>query len=847
MPPDSLFRVQPRRSSDIDTTIRYTARDFFHDIENRTSTFLGEAVINYKNMSLKAGKITLDWDARLMTAEPLPDTVWVADPETDSSQVIQSTGQPVLVEGGTPYTGDKMVYNYKTKKALVVRGRTEFEDGFYRGRQIKKVTDNSFNVSHSSFTTCDLDSNPHFHFEARRLKIITNDKIIAKPVIMFIGHVPVAALPFVVFPHKTGRQSGLIIPRYGESQREGRYLRGLGYYWAPNDYFDANAMVDYFEKSGWLFRGGANYKVRYLMEGRISGSLTRKSFSEEYQERRWDLRVSHSQEIDPTSRLAVSGSFASDKNFYRNLSSSLTSRLRRELRSNATYSKSWPKQKLSLSVNLSQVHDLEDDVKSQTLPQVSFRKGTTQIFKPETPKRRGRRRRPQPKWYHSLYFSTNSTLLNSSREFLSRTSQDTVKEIDRTRTLKHNINLSLNSPKKYFGWLALNQSLNLGEDWFDKTQSYELDAETSQIESREVKGFAARHTFSYNATANTKLYGLFTPDLLDIQAIRHVVTPSITFRYQPDFSDPAWGYYTEVVDASGETVKKDRFGGTPGSGSQVISFSVRNLFQMKRGTGEQERKIDLFNVDFSSGYNFKVDTYRLSDLSSSWRANPARNFSLSARTSHSFYDWDRESGARIHQYLFDHRGWLKGKFIRLTSLQLSFSLRLQGKGSTGSRGGGRERDGFSDGSEYRALEEDMNVLEEDLSRDRDPFEPDRAFRSLSIPWRMNVRFNFALDKRRNPNQPQKKYYLDVSGAEINLTKNWRIGYSAHYDLESKSISHHRLTFYRDLHCWEANVDWVPSGINKRVFFRINVKAPSLQDIKLEKGGGVSPGVLGGYY
>lgn len=845
------------QESDLDTTIVYEARIFDNDVENRKSYFIGDAVVKYKDITLKAARITLDWDKNLLIAEGKADTVWTYNEDhSDSTLTVKIIGEPVLIESGSQMVGEKMIYNFKSEKGRVIRGRTEFEGGHYYGQQIKRINDKVFNISYSNFTTCDLDSNPHYHFESRRLKMITNDKVIAKPVVMYLGHIPVAALPFAIFPHRTGRHSGIIIPRYGESTREGRYLRELGYYWAPNDYFDSRIMVDFFEKTGWLFRAGANYAIRYMLNGSISGSLTRKNFTsgygDTYKSRRWDLRINHRQEIDPTSRFSASGFFVSDKGFYKDLSTNLNTRLTRELRSNATYTKSWPKHKLSLSVNVSQVHDLQDDVTQRTLPQMSFRKGQTQIFKPKKGKSRtpgGRRSRDQAKWYHSLYFSYNSNLLNSRREYLVKTEEDTSKDVQRTRHLSHNFAFSLNSPKKYFGWLALNQSLNIRDDWFDETTSYRFNPQTNQIESEKVKGFAARHTFNYSASANTKIYGLFAPGIADIQAIRHVITPSLSFRYQPDFSDPAWGYYTEVRDANGTVVKKDRFGGTPSGGSQFINLNVRNLFQMKKGYGENEKKIDLFTMDFSTGFNYKAKSYRLADLRTSWRANPARNFSLSASTTHSFYAWDEQSKSLIHKYLFDDGGWMHGQFMRLTNFRLNFSIRLQSKRKK-TRETGQEPEEEMDylPEEAEGLfpgESELDVLEEeDLMRQGNRFTAEQTFRKLDIPWRVNLNFNFSLDKRRDPNNPVKRYYLDVTGAEVKLTRNWRIGYSARYDLAERIVTHHRFTFYRDLHCWEAQIDWVPSGYDKRFYFRINIKAPALRDIKLERRGGRAAGVLG---
>ena len=841
--------LEVEQPSDIDTVIYYEAKLIDNDLKERKSYFVGDASVTYKDIVLKAGKITLDWDSHLIIAEPIQDTTWVKTDSaaTDSTMKIDTVGEPVLEEGGTTMTGQKMEYNYKTEKGRVVKGRSEVEGGQYVGTQIKRVGANIYNVSHSTYTTCDLDSNPHFHFEARRMKMIPNDKVIAKPIVAKLGNIPVFMLPFAVFPHQSGRHSGLIIPRYGESAQEGRFLRELGYYWAPNDYFDAKGMVDFFEKSGFLFRAGANYAVRYKMNGSINGSLTRKDYRSGAKERRWDLKFNHRHEISPTSRISANGNFVSDKGFYKSYSTNLDTRLNRELRSNLTYSKSWPKQKLSLSLNLAHSHDLQEDLQNYSLPQLSFRRGQSQIF---NPKKKGGRR--DTRWYHSLYFSYNANLTNSARqryetvdkdttyldengEWVTESIDDRIRTWDETRQIANSLNFSMTSPKKFFGWLSLNQGLAVKEDWFAETYNYYYDEETNRVESESMGGFAARHTFSYNASANTKAYGVFPANIGDINSFRHVVTPSISFGWAPDFTEKGWGYYDYVETPDGE-VKRDRFGsGTPGIGGGNIGLSVGNLFQMRRGEGEEAKKIDLFNVDLRTNYNMKAERNKLSDLSTSWTANPARTMSLSASTRHSFYQYDYEQNRIGEDFVWQHRS-----LPRLTNFRLNFRIRLQGKSDGGVRGGrGRDRNLPQTYEEQQLLEQDLNelsVVEEELLEGTDRFESERAISSLSIPWRMNVAFNFDLS-RTNPNNPTKRYYMDISGAEVSLTNHWRIGYSAHYDLAEMQISHHRFTIYRDLHCWEANIDWVPTGPGRRVYVKVSIKAPMFRDVKIEKRGG----------
>ncbi|MDZ7723982.1 MAG: putative LPS assembly protein LptD [candidate division KSB1 bacterium] len=325
--PDTTVTPDSLKSADIgvDTTIYYKARIIHNDVENRMSYFSHKAEVSYKNMQLQAGKITLDWDKKLITAEPIPDTTWVKTDSTaqDSSMRIKQIGYPVLVDAGDRMTGDRMYYNYDTEKGRVVRGRTELEGGQYKGEQIKRVHSKTYHIHRSSYTTCDLDSNPHFHFQAEKMKMIPDNKVIAKPVVMYLGHIPVAALPFVVFPNKKGRTSGILIPRYGQSDAEGRFLRNIGYYWAPNDYFDTKLSLDFFERTGILLKNSTRYSVRYKLNGSIDASWTRKNYDGSRQNR-WDLRVRHNQTLDPTSNFSVNGYFVSDNSFYKDYSTNLS-------------------------------------------------------------------------------------------------------------------------------------------------------------------------------------------------------------------------------------------------------------------------------------------------------------------------------------------------------------------------------------------------------------------------------------------------------------------------------------------------------------------------------------------
>jgi hypothetical protein len=802
-----------RRADELDTLLTYKARIHRHFADERVTVLEGEAEVRYRSMTLRAERITVRWDEHTLLAEGVPDTAWEKAPgRGDSIRVVRFRGEPVFIDGTEELRGHRMVYNFKTGKGQVVRGRTELEGGRYEGGTIKQAGQKTIWVAGGSYTTCELNA-PHYHFSSSKMKILVNDKVIARPVVLYFGRVPLAFLPFAIFPHTRGRQSGILVPHYGQSELEGRYLRGLGYYWAPNDYFDASGSIDFFERSGWMLHFGTNYAVRYLLRGNITGSITRKNFVYGQNVRRWDIHISHAQTLDPTTSLQVSGYFVSDRNFYRDLSADLEQRLRRQLQSNATFSKSWPGSKNSLTLNLSETRDLDTGSSIRMLPQVSFYHAQRSLF--GSPPRGSR-----PRWYHSIYYAYNLR----AYQRISRAQAGTASSLstsEEERVANHSLRLSMVNPGKIFGWLQLSQGLNLSEDWFGQAKDYFRRDPTGPVTSRTIHGFFARHTFNYQATLATKLYGLFTPHLGPVEAIRHVVSPTLSFQYSPDFSNPRWGYYEAFVDRSGREVRYDRFGGTPRGGVQALRIGVTNLFQAKVVQGEKEKKLDLFTWDLSTAYNFRAAERKLSDLTWRLRTLFLPVMSLSVDATHSFYQ--QAPPGEAPQYLWADGGWKRGSFVRLTYLRFSADVRVSGK---------RRTLPAEEQPSEEAEEEEPGIL---LPGETPRYQPGKAFEDFTLTWRASVNLSFELDKRWLPER--RRYYARISGLELQLTRNWRLAYGAQLDLRERDIVYQRISLHRDLHCWEAEFDWVPTGRDKRYYLRINVKAPQLRELKLEKWGG----------
>ncbi len=772
------------------------------------------AWFTYIDMRLEAYKITVfGSDSLIAEGEKV-----TADPDSfpDGYRYI---GLPVLNrEGEEPLTGFRMKYNLNTKKGAIEDGRTKFEGGFYAGKNFTRLSEEYLQIRDGYYTTCDLDE-PHFHFRSSRMKMKIKDKIVAKPVRFYIEDIPLLWLPFGMFPVRGGRTSGFILPSYGQSQIEGRYLRGMGYYFAPNDYMDAKVQMDYFDKSGIFVRGDMQYSVRYKMRGSLSGSITRKNFANE-KRRRWDLRVSHSQTIDPTMSLTVSGNFQSDNSFYKDFSLDRDQRAQRRIFSSARLSKKWENSPNSMTFQANRSEDLEIGNVRELLPSITFSRNTpTYLFRRNggSPGRTSGRNEP---FYSTFNFTYSSELKNNRSKTWDDT--DSLFVRDTKSGMKHNLNFS--SPQKVLKYLSMNPSLKYTEIWVNETTKKYLDEENDLVTEKE-KGFFTRRTFSAGMSANTKVYGAFNTNIGKLKTVRHVISPTVTFSYAPDFSKLRYGYYDTYEDSLGNDVSYDRFTGsmygvTPVSKSKMLNFSLNNLFQARTMNGEEENKFDFFNVSNSISYNMEAPETAPKFTNLSTRFKIMKPFSLTFSTSHSLYKYNPD-GPPI--FLYDKKvPFNKRRFLRLTSFSTTTSFSFSGKGAGGEEK--EEPDPF-----------DEETIDEEIMK-TDPqsrFNQENRLANQEIPWELRTSFSFRYSAL-NPNTPSKDFSA-ITDFNIQVTKSWRVGYKSTYDLNTMEITYQDFSIYRDMHCWELSFNWTPPNSSRSGFFlEIRVKDPKLRDIKVRK-------------
>jgi hypothetical protein len=836
LPADTLAAAPAK--DEVDTLVIYSADSIDFDVINRVTTLLGNAKVRYKDMELQAAVITVDWNGQLLTAGPRVDTLWADSAATiaDSTLIV---GVPVFRQANDEFTGDSIVYNLKTRKGRVEHGRTHYLDGYYYGSRFKRLSSKEVVVGSGEFTTCDHNP-PHYHFASPEMKVLVGDKVVARPVYLYFEDVPTMAIPYGIFPHRKGRQSGIIVPTFGESAHQGRFLRDVGYYWAPSDYMDLAGSFDYYERFGFLGRVDYRYAVRYLLNGDAQFSFDTQR-GDGTRNRRWELGVNHRHELDPYTRFTVSGRFASDGS-YNDRYATTADRLRQSLNSNATLTRRWPDSPWSLSLNLHHEQNLVDNTWSSSLPNIAVRRGSGKLF-PGPKYRRGssgaatRTLGGEP-WYRAITYNYSASLLNSIAYSKQRqlegyrvtprsvqtgaTSQHAMYGDEETTTLQRDgiqHRLSLSATARVLRHLSINPRVNLTEDWSRRVREFVPRGHIFDLEER--SGFFARHLFDLSTSFKTKLYGTFLRPMGIGADFRHVLDPGVTFSYRPDFSDPKWGYYESARLASGNEYEYDRFGNfvygaTPTSRSERLSFSLGNLFQMRSGTEENMIKRDLFTLNFSNSIDLARDSLRWSDLSTSFRTStggalfgPIQTVALDITTSHAMYQ--QKDGRRINRFFWDRPGATVWSPLELVSLSASVSFSVQD-----------DRLGRIFGVP------DRGASPEDTTISAPPPTPGRNT-LFDMPY--DIRFSFY--QNRDFTRDTKTTWGNAD-ANVQLTRNWKIGYNVRVNLDTREVVTTGLQIYRDMHCWEGTLTWNPVGIGRGYYVRIALKSPQLRDVKIER-------------
>ena len=819
--------IKPKKPL-LESKIKYKAEKYAKlDQKKKLITLYDKAELYYQDIELKAGIIVFNYEKNEVYAGRIKDSAGVL------------TQYPNFKQGSNVVEPDSIRFNYKTKKALIWNSRTDQGEFKVKAEVSKRINDSVYFLRKARFTTAKDIDDPEYYFVTDKLKFVPGKKVVVGFTNMVIADVPTPiALPFAFFPMTTESQSGLIIPTFGDTRDRGYYLQNGGYYFALGDHYDLAVLGDYYTNGSYAMRFESAYAWRYRFRGNINVRFENLISSErglpDYSKTKiYNIQWTHSQDgkSNPNSRFSASVNLGSSKYFQQSASQlNVASTLNNTLSSSISYSKTFntiPQVNLSLAATHSQNTQTEEI--NMTLPTLQLSVDRIYPFVPKDGVKKG-------------FFKNINLQYNLRGENRINTTDSLFFKSEMFKNAKtgfqHSIPLSTNF--KLFKYFSASTSVNYEEVWYLKTIRKSYNPLTSKDTILDVNGFDSYRTYSFSSSLGTTVYGTFKfGDNKKIQAIRHVMRPSVSYSYTPSFEQ----YYdTYASDASGQMAIKEytRFEngifGAPGkSNSNNIGFSLSNTFEAKvrdrDSTKVEPKKVMLLNnLNFSTSYNIVADSLPWAPLRVSGGTNLFKdkmnvNFGMTLNP----YAINN-SGNRINKFNIDNGGSL----FRMTSANMTVNYSLSSKDGDkdkkenvqGQRNGGRDDDLFGTNTDF-SDRRDSQFSNEDEDEEEFP-----GFFNAKLPWDMTFAYQLTYTNEKRDKKISGNSVMISANAD--LTPRWKVGVSTGYDFVQKGVTFTQFRFERDLLSWRMDFNWTPFGTNAYWNFFIGIKSGVLSDIKWEK-------------
>lgn len=827
-------RTPPKK--DIETTIYYSARDSINsNMQKKIIKLYGNAKIRYGDIELEADEIVIDYNTSTITANGTLDSLG------------RRVGYPIFKDGGQMYETADMVYNFKTKRARISEVVTKQGDGFIHGDRVYKNSKNELFSINNAYTTCDL-AHPHFRIISRKSKAIPGDKIVSGPFYMEFMDVPTPlGFAFGIFPQQRKSQSGILMPTYGEEKTRGFFLKSGGYYFDISDYIKLGITADIYSKGSSALAINSIYKKRYAFNGNIAFNYTNNRLTQNVEDnsRLKDFRISwsHTPQTKGTGRFSASVNAATASFTTNNYvpvatttSSSSFNATTRKLSSTISYSKSFAGTPFNLGINLRHSQDLFTKQVDLPLPDVSFNMNNVYPFKNSS------NRVLQNFAFRLTSAGTNYVTNNlgkikrhdATTDSIAPFNLSTIPEFFKNgrKGVKHNFPLATSI--KLFRYFTLSPSISYDELWYFEKLDWGLSEDGKTVVVKDTTdGFNRVSNYSGALSFTTRIYGTWINKnkQAKLKALRHVINPTISYSFSPNFANPKYGYYQTFTTSDGRIIQKSVHDGfVYGSSKQgrqgSISFGIGNTVEMKvRGEKDTvDRKVSLLNsFQISSGYNLLADSFALSNFSLSANTNVLDgkiNVNVSGVLDpyqyvvRSIDEKGTVSQRRINRYVWNGQGFRVGQ---LSSLNFNFSTNLNPKGRKSDQ---TTREKVANAPTVSPSDKEYILKNPDMYVDFD------------IPW--NLRINYTVDYNK-PGYAKSVITQAIRfNGDLSVTEKWKVDFNSGFDFQSKKFTQSQFGIRRDLHCWQVSVSWVPFGRYQNYNFSIGIKSGMLRDLKLDR-------------
>jgi len=862
--------IQRSKKNGIEAPVKYSANDsIVYDATTGIAHLYGSSNVDYQNMNLKSEKVYISLDSSLIRATGIKDTTAAFIAENGDS----IKGTPVFKMGSDEYQSDTMAFNYKTKKGLIRDVYTAQDDGYMRGEIAKRDSTGIIYMQHGRYTTCDKP-HPDFYIALSRAKVRPGKDVVFGPAYLVVADVPLPlAIPYGFFPFSKKYSSGFIMPSYGDEQDRGFYLRDGGYYFAMSDKWDLKLLGEIYTRGSWGISAASNYRKRYRYSGSFYFSYqdTRtgdKGLPDYSKQESFKIQWSHRQDAkaNPFSTLSASVNFATSSYERNNLTSMYNPQTMTQ--STRTSSVSWSTMFSSIGMSLSATANLNQNMRdstiAMTLPDLNISISRFYPFK-------RKHAAGNERWYEKISMSYTGQISNSIT-----TKEDQLLHSNLIKDWRNGWNHSIPIQANFtlFNYINVTPSFNFYDRMYTKKVNRSWDDSRQAEVTDTTYGFHNVYNWNFAVSANTKIYGFWTPNRKifgdKLQAIRHVITPQVSFTYAPDFGQRRYGYWDsyQYTDANGQlhyveySPYQNELYGVPGRGkSENISFDIANNIEAKIKSDKDStgvKKISIIDeLGINMSYNAAAPIQRWSDPTVRLRLKWWKNYTFSMNARFAMYAYELDENGR--PYVGNHTEFHFNRLPRFQGFSQNISFTLNPEKLKEWFGHSDDDDDDEDYDDGEGVDTDIESNVDDTlekgkhkakKKNNGIAETDAdGYMKFSMPW--SLTFGYGITMRENTsgrfNYKHMRYpykftqTLNVSG-NIRISDGWNITFASGYDFENHEMSMTTANLSRDLHCFNMSASIVLRPYTSYNFtFRCN--ASTLTDaLKYDKRSGISNAV-----
>lgn len=817
-----LDSINRSKSIGLDAPVYFSSEDsLVYDAKNKQAKLFGNSDVKYENMNLISDRMQMSLDSSVVYATGSADTTG------------KIKGRPIFTMGEDKYESDTIACNFKTKRAFINNVYTEQQDGFLSSQQSKRDSSGVLYLQHGRYTTCDRE-HPDFYIALSRAKVRPGKDVVFGPAYLVVADVPLPlAIPYGFFPFTKSYSSGFIMPTYGDESSRGFYLRDGGYYFAINDKWDLKLLGEIYTKGSWGLSVASNYNKRYRYSGSFYFSYQNtkngdKGMPDYAQQTSFKIQWSHRQDskANPFSSLSASVNFATTSYERNNLTSmynpqSYTQSLR-------TSSVNWSSTFSSIGMTLSGTANLSQNMRDSTislsLPDLNISVSRFYPFK-------RKHMVGKERWYEKISMSYTGHLSNSID-----TKEDLLFKSDLVNDWRNGFqhNIPINANFTIFDYININASLSFTDRMYSNKilKSWNTATQTEVVDT--LHGFYNVYDWRLSLGMSTKLYGMFKPSPKflggKILALRHVITPTVTFNYAPDFSTANYGYYDsyQKTDADGNVTlvqyspyERGMFG-VPGKGKTgSFTFDLGNNIEMKIKSDKDStgyKKISIIDeLGLSMSYNMAAKERPLSDLTMRIRLKWWKNYTFNMNAVFATYAYELDENGR--PYVGTHTEYGRGRFGRFQGMSQNFSFTLNPEklkklfGRSDDKDDTNNENDETDNTDIETnVDDDMVRGQKGAKRNTGKAETDEdGYMKFSMPWSLTFGYGITMREntsgRFNTNTMRYPYKftqnLNFSG-NVRISDGWNISFSSGYDFEDHDISMTTASLQRDLHCFSMS-------------------------------------------